>query len=223
MLQKDIKQVIISLISELDFYFIESGFLRRSNSLTYIRKLDGVTQKVEIVFFSNPSYHPGALAHIYPHMQIYIPSVNGPTKEYASHIIPSKWLDQFTIRQPIEIYSNSGDFYLVDVNDYESLKNQLLDFFEKNAMTLLDDLTSEKDYLSLYENKDKRIIWDDNQYLYIAAAYLNEHELIKAKEVIENRFSLNCKMKLELRNWDKGACPFIPIRAAAGPLFSIFV
>ena len=188
MLQKDIKQVIISLISELDFYFVESGFLRRSNSLTYIRKLDGVTQKVEIVFFSNPSYHPGALAHIYPHMQIYIPSVNGPTKEYASHIIPSKWLDQFTIRQPIEIYSNSGDFYLVDVNDYESLKNQLLDFFEKNAMTLLDDLTIEKDYLSLYENKDKRIIWDDNQYLYIAAAYLNEHELIKAKEVIENRF-----------------------------------
>ena len=189
MLQKDIKQVIISLISELDFYFVESGFLRRSNSLTYIRKLDGVTQKVEIVFFSNPSYHPGALAHIYPHMQIYIPSVNGTTKEYASHIIPSKWLDQFTIRQPIEIYSNSGDFYLVDVNDYESLKNQLLDFFEKNAMTLLDDLTSEKDYLSLYENKDNRIIWDDNQYLYIAAAYLNEHELIKAKEVIENRFS----------------------------------
>ena len=35
--------------------------------------------------------------------------------------------------------------------------------------------------------------------------------------------SLNCKMKLELRNWDKGACPFIPIRAAAGPLFSIFL
>ena len=34
---------------------------------------------------------------------------------------------------------------------------------------------------------------------------------------------LNCKMKLELRNWDKGACPFIPIRAAAGPLFSIFL
>lgn len=114
--------------------------------------------------------------------------MNGTAKEFASHCIPSKWLDKFTIRQPIEIYSNSGDFYLVDVNDYESLKNQLLDFFEKNAMPLLNDLTSEKDYLSLYENKDKRIIWDDNQYLYIAAAYLNEHELIKAKEVIEYRF-----------------------------------
>ncbi|MBU9057546.1 MULTISPECIES: hypothetical protein [Catenibacterium] len=188
MLQKDVKQVIISLISELDFYFEENEFIRRSNSLTYIRKLDGVTQKVEIVFFSNPSYHPGALAHIYPHMQIYIPSVNATTKEYASHLIPSKWLDQFTIRQPIQIYSHSGDFWLVDVNEYESLKDQLLDFFEKNAISLFNDLMSDKDYLLLYENKDKRIIWDDNQYLYIAATYLNNHDLNKAKLVIKNRF-----------------------------------
>lgn len=191
MLQKYIKQVIISLISEFDYYFAENGFLRRSNSLTYIRKLDGVTQNVEIVFFSNPSYHPGALAHIYPHMQIYIPSVNGITKEYASHLIPSKWLNQFTIRQPIQIYSNSGGFYLLDVNDYESLKDHLLDFFEKNAIPLLNDIISEKDYLSLYKNKDKRIIWDDNQYLYIAATYLNNHDLNKAKEVIKNRFGKN--------------------------------
>ena len=121
-------------------------------------------------------------------MQIYIPSVNGITKEYASHLIPSKWLNQFTIRQPIQIYSNSGGFYLLDVNDYESLKDHLLDFFEKNAIPLFNDLMSEKDYLLLYENKDKRIIWDDNQYLYIAAAYLN-HDLNKAKLVIKNRFS----------------------------------
>lgn len=188
MLQKDIKQIVVSLISELDFYFKENGFVRRYNSLIYTRKIDSVIQKIEIVFFSNPSYHPGALAHIYPHMQIYIPSVNGTAKEFASHLIPSKWLNQFTIRQPVQIYSNSGNFYLVDVNEYESLKDQLLDFFEKNAIPLFNDLTSEKDYLSLYENKDKRIIWDDNQYLYIAATYLNEHELIKAKEVIENRF-----------------------------------
>lgn len=189
MLKREIKQVIISLISELDFYFKENGFTRRRDSLVYTRKIDGVIQKAEIVFFSNPSYHADALAHIYPHIQIYISSVNSTTKEYASHIIPSKWLDQFTIRQPIEIYSNSGDFYLVDVNDYESLKDQLLEFFKKNAMPLFNDLTSEKDYLLLYENKDKRIIWDDNQYLYIAATYFNNHDLNKSKEVIENRFS----------------------------------
>lgn len=77
----------------------------------------------------------------------------------------------------------------MDVNKYESLKDQLLDFFEKNAIPLFNDLMSDKDYLLLYENKDKRIIWDDNQYLYIAAAYLNNHDLNKAKLVIKNRFS----------------------------------
>ena len=63
-------------------------------------------------------------------MQIYIPSVNGITKEYASHLIPSKWLDQFTIRQPIQIYSNSEPSIWLDVNDYESLKRSTVRFFK---------------------------------------------------------------------------------------------
>ncbi|WP_081823120.1 ImmA/IrrE family metallo-endopeptidase [Sharpea azabuensis] len=54
------------------------------------------------------------------------------------------------------------------------------------------------------------------------AALTGEFQEFNIFDMRENRI-LNCKMKLELRNWDKGACPFIPIRAAAGPLFSIFV
>ena len=44
-----------------------------------------------------------------------------------------------------------------------------------------------------------------------------------AREICTSLGFLNCKMKLELRNWDKGACPFIPIRAAAGPYSQFFV
>ena len=56
---------------------------------------------------------------------------------------------------------------------------------------------------------------------------INKHHLktMKEKKLSQYRRDhlgyifqiLNCKMKLELRNWDKGACPFIPIRVAAGP------
>ena len=46
----------------------------------------------------------------------------------------------------------------------------------------------QKDYLTLYENKDKRIIWDNNQFLYVASAYFNEHRLKEANQVIEKRF-----------------------------------
>lgn len=99
-------------------------------------------------------------------------------KIFASNLIPIKWLNKFTIRQPIQIYSNSEDFYLKDVSDYECLKEELLGFFEEYTMPLLEELTCEKDYLTLYENKDKRIIWDNNQFLYVASAYFNEHRLI---------------------------------------------
>ena len=61
-------------------------------------------------------------------------------------------------------------------------------FFEEYTMPLLDNLTRDKDYLTLYENKDKRIIWDNNQFLYIASAYFNDHRLKEAIQVIEERF-----------------------------------
>ena len=74
MLRKDIKQVICSLVSELDFYFEERGFKRRKNGLIYVRKVGTTIQKIDMVFFSNPSYYQNVLAHIYPHMEILFPN-----------------------------------------------------------------------------------------------------------------------------------------------------
>lgn len=188
MLQKDIKQVVGSLVSELDFYFENKGFKRRKNGFVYTRKINTTVQKIDMVFFSNPSYYQNVLAHIYPHMQILFPGVNDTAKIFASHLIPEKWLNKFTIRQPVQIYSNSKDFCLKDVNNYMCLKEEILTFFEEHTMPLLEELTCEKDYLALYEKKDKRIIWDDNQSLYIASAYVNNHKLKEANQVIEKRF-----------------------------------
>ena len=84
MLRNEIKQVICSLVSELDFYFEERGFKRRKNGLIYTRKIDTTIQKIEMVFFSNPSYHQNVLAHIYPHVQILFPRVNNTAKIFAS-------------------------------------------------------------------------------------------------------------------------------------------
>ena len=188
MLRKDIKQVICSLASELDFYFEERGFKRRKNGLIYVRKVGTTIKKIDMVFFSNPSYYQNVLAHIYPHMEILFPNVNSTAKIFASKLIPEKWLDKFTIRQPIQIYSNSEDFCLKDISNYECLKEEILAFLKEYTMPLLEQLTCEKDYLTLYENKDKRIIWDDNQFLYVASAYFNEHRLKEATQVIEKRF-----------------------------------
>ena len=71
------------------------------------------------------------------------------------------------------------------------------------------------------------IAMDKHWILFMVLLLLNVLDTLTGwiKSRINNKENsiLNCKMKLELRNWDKGACPFIPIRAVAGPLFSIFV
>lgn len=64
----------------------------------------------------------------------------------------------------------------------------MLAFLKEYTMPLLEQLTCEKDYLTLYENKDKRIIWDNNQFLYVASAFFNDHRLKEAIQVIEERF-----------------------------------
>lgn len=61
-------------------------------------------------------------------------------------------------------------------------------FFERIYYAFAWTINLRKDYLTLYENKDKRIIWDNNQFLYVASAYFNDHRLKEAIQVIEERF-----------------------------------
>ena len=72
-----------------------------------------------------------------------------------------------------------------------------LDTEQSNPDSLHIDEMSTIDILTTINNEDQKVA-------------------LAVKEVLP-KISLNCKMKLELRNWDKWACTFIPIRAAAGP------
>lgn len=89
------------------------------NGLIYVRKIGEAVQKIEIVFFSNPSYYRGVIAHIYPHIQIYFPKINNTAQAFANHLIPQNWINEFTIRQPIQVYSKSKDFLLKNSQHYE--------------------------------------------------------------------------------------------------------
>ena len=79
-------------------------------------------------------------------------------------------------------------WYLSEPDHYEPIKSEILTFLEQHTMPLMDSLTCEDEYLTLYESRDRRIIWDDNQYLYIISAYVNRQEYRKAQQVFEQRF-----------------------------------
>ena len=76
----------------------------------------------------------------------------------------------------------------IEKKTYVLLYQAILTFFREYTMPLLDKLKDESDYLTRFEKKDPRIIWDNNQYLYVTSAYMNEQKYEKAKQIMEKRF-----------------------------------
>lgn len=188
LLQTDIKNTVCMLTTELDADFINNGFKRRKNGLIYTRKIRTTVQKIEIVFYSHPSYHDSVLAHIYPWMSVYFPEINSTAENLVDIGYLSGWLKKFTLRQPIQIFSSTQSWYLADNNDYERLKTEISSFLIEYTFPLLGLLKGGDNYLSLYEETDSRLIWDDQQYICVASAYINRQEYDKAYQVIEKRF-----------------------------------
>ena len=64
----------------------------------------------------------------------------------------------------------------MDTVDYNRLAVEIKKFIQKNTFPLLNHLKNADDYLKLYENTDARIMWNDQQYLCVASAYINKNE-----------------------------------------------
>ena len=188
LLRKDIKDLVCNLASELDIDFTSEGFKRKKNSLIYTRKTGSTIQKINMVFYSNPSYHDAALAHIYPWMEIYFPGIGNTAESLLDNAVLIGWLKKFTLRQPIQIYTHIESWYLLYDHDYAEVKAEISSFLYEYTFPLLNVLKCEEDYLALYEKMDNRLIWDDQQYISVASAYINRQEYEKAYQVIEKRF-----------------------------------
>lgn len=189
LLRKDIKNIICKIASELDDDFFREGFARRKNGLVYTRKIETTIQKIEINFFSHPSYDRKALAHINPFISVYFPEISNTVMHLSDVSYLLDWMQKFTIRQPMQVYKSPAEGrYLMDTEDYNRLAVEIKKFVQKNTFSLLNQLKNADDYLKLYENTDARIMWNDLQYLCVASAYINKNEYEKAYLVLDKRF-----------------------------------
>ena len=61
------KEIMYKMMeNKIDDFMAMHNFYRRGKSLNYLKKIGKTKQGVEMIFFSNPSYQPGAIMHIYP-------------------------------------------------------------------------------------------------------------------------------------------------------------
>lgn len=111
----EVKSIMINIMEySIDKVMYKYDFKRRSNSFNYIRSIGTTKQKVEMIYYSHPSYCPGMLAHIYPWLSVYYPEIDRVSKSIVddTNIAISNRKDT-TLRQPIQIYSGSERWTLM--------------------------------------------------------------------------------------------------------------
>ena len=172
----------------IDEFMATYGFYRRGKSLNYSRKINDTKQQIEMIFHIKPSYQSGAIMHIYPWMSVYFPKVNELSIQMINDINLVAGLDRSTIRQPIQISTDSERWMLMHEDDCKSLAEQICEFLKTYTMPLLYSLEKISDFIQIFEKEDKRVMMGDAQYVFIIAAYVLQSEYEKAKVVLEERF-----------------------------------
>ena len=172
----------------IDEFMATYGFYRRGKSLNYSRKINDTKQQIEMIFHIKPSYQSGAIMHIYPWMSVFFPKVNELAIQMINDINLVAGLDRSTIRQPIQISTDSERWMLMHEDDCKSLAEQICEFLKTYTMPLLYSLEKISDFIQIFEKEDKRVMMGDAQYVFIIAAYVLQSEYEKAKVVLEERF-----------------------------------
>ena len=172
----------------IDEFMATYGFYRRGKSLNYSRKINDTKQQIEMIFHIKPSYQSGAIMYIYPWMSVYFPKVNELAIQMINDINLVAGLDRSTIRQPIQISTDSERWMLMHEDDCKSLAEQICEFLKTYTMPLLYSLEKISDFIQIFEKEDKRVMMGDAQYVFIIAAYVLQSEYEKAKVVLEERF-----------------------------------
>lgn len=183
------KKVMCDMMeNKIDKFMSIYNFHRKGKSLNYSRRINSTKQNVEMLFFSHPSYHPGAIMHIYPWMSVYYPEVNEIANRMINDIKLVAGLKKNTIRQPIQIFTDSERWMLFHEDERSSLAEEICTFLETRTIPLLNRLEQISNFIEIYESKDKRVMMGDAQYVFIVSAYVLQCNYEKAKEVLEERF-----------------------------------
>lgn len=169
-----------------DDIMAEAGFKRRGNSMNYFRTVGTTKQKLEMVYYSHPSYYAGALLHIYPFMSVYFPDIH----KMAENMIDD--VGEITVFRPIkEKPFDSSQWILItdEKEEVDDIAGNIRIFLKQCIIPLFDDLQTIDDYIDRYEQNDERAYLNGIQgYFYVASAYVIKGEYAKGLEVLNKRF-----------------------------------
>ena len=187
-MNSDGKKILFEMLEEsIDDVLKEYGFNRKQNSLAYNKNIKDTKQKIEMFF---NSYYASFML-ITPFYSVSFPRVNKIARAMTendprySRIINS--MKNETLRQQVQLFSRSESWIVEYGQERGELASQIGTFLKQYTIPLLMELECEDDFIRLYENQDKRIMWGDVQHIYVASAYVLRNDCAKGLDVLDKR------------------------------------
>jgi hypothetical protein len=185
--------LVASMKALLDPYMLDHGFSRANGSLTYKRRLNGSTQKIDIDIQIHPKDRPESAAAVYPRMEISVPAVDAILDEMVGDDLSR--LEGITAgmsRQPIAFTSekaHTGRWFIFQPDSVPVVVEGIRSFVERWTMPFLDAYSTPQDIWAADEREDGRLARDRAQTIRVVAAALACGRRDDALQRMEKSFS----------------------------------
>lgn len=194
--RKDVTEMLSAcLVSELDGFLSEQGFGRHRDSLGYSRQISQGTQLLEVHYDLNPSYAPGAVAHLLPQVSVNLPELNKAVLDMvgdAANLVASvrtTFSQQLQNAAPRDVRTGQAtQWFIFDPESARSCVVSMKGFVEQWTIPFLNRYSTVAALAEGYEQQDECLPHDRRFWLFIAAAYTLLEQPTKAMQVLESRF-----------------------------------
>jgi hypothetical protein len=164
------------LLPALDQGLIPHGLKRRgAKSAKYVRAVGETKQFIEIVTYLNPRYEPSAQLHVYPFLEIQMPSVSNIALRMVDDELLLAGVPEITIRQPLDMAVPTAEqqrWFVYGEESRLSVARLVCISIEKWGVPFLDDYRVPADFIRGYERGDPRLLRQEHLAIHVAAAHL---------------------------------------------------
>jgi hypothetical protein len=190
--ESEIKNSIIySLEERVDPVYFTEGFTRRPRTVRYERKLEGCIQLVETCVEYTPKDNPNAAAAIYPWLSVRIDAVDVVAGRMTGNNHGLLASSSPTLHQPIDLLAPIGTgarWFVYQSDSIPAAITAFVAFSQQWVFPFLREYIDAQSMITMYRRGDKRVLHDQNQFLRIVAAMLQQGEFTSANETLEKFF-----------------------------------
>ncbi len=177
--RNEIKKTLSAAIEAqpLNAVLLQMSFVHRRRALRYERKCLDLVQVIEFCFDMSPRHEPGAMADVFPQIEVcsetVVPVIRAMTSQHpAAHAFHSPMLFRQQIRNLAPRTEREDHWFVHDQAQACECADRLSRFAVSWCLPFLEQYRSLANLVEGYEQPDGRLANDRRFHLYMSACYV---------------------------------------------------